>query len=72
MSRDDNKTDYLGFSSHLIFKWDEFDLTVIEFLAGFSLFSQIQYKFGMDSGIVTLVLPRLYFKNILLLFYFIL
>ena len=48
-----------------------FGLTVIEFLAGLSLFSQIKDEFEVGSGIVTPALPQLYFKNILLLFYFI-
>ena len=39
---------------------------------GFELFSQIQDEFEIGSGIVTPVLHRLYFKNIFLLFYFIL
>ena len=39
---------------------------------GLDLFSQIQDEFKAGSGIVIPALPRLYFKNILLLFYFIL
>ena len=39
---------------------------------GLDLFSQIRDEFGADSGIVTPILSRLYFKNIFFIFYFIL
>ena len=45
-------------------------LSVIGFLAGLSLFSQIQDKFRTGSDIVTPALSRLYFQNIFLLFLF--
>ena len=38
-----------------------FGLTILGFLVGLSLFSQIRYEFEAGSGIVTPVLPRLYF-----------
>ena len=45
-------------------------LSVIGFLAGLSLFSQIRDKFGTGSGIVTPALSRLYFKNIFIIILF--
>ena len=61
MRRDDNKTDYFGFLSHPTLNGTGFGLTVIGFLAGLGLFSQIRDESKAGLGIFTLDLPRLYF-----------
>ena len=63
MSRDDKGDDYFMFLPRL---------TIIGFLASYGLFTQNRDRFRLSSGIVIPVPPRLYFKNMFYLFYFIL
>ena len=51
-------TNYFGFLPHSTFNGKG---TLIGFLAGLDLFSQIRDKFGVGSGVVTFALSRLYF-----------